>query len=51
METKKLTKEEALAHFLAGREKKRQCIERLEKKMKADYEQRTGRKATSFFAM
>ena len=45
------TKEEALARFQQARQKKRDCIARLEKSMKADYEKRTGKTPNYFFAL
>ena len=45
------TKEEALARFQQARQKKRDCIARLEKSMKADYEKRTGKTSNYFFAL
>ena len=44
-------KEEALARFQNARQKKRDCIARLEKSMKADYEKRTGKTPDYFFAL
>ena len=38
-----MTKNEAMARFMAAKEKKRQCVERLEEKMKIAYEQRPKR--------
>jgi hypothetical protein len=45
------TREEALMRFQKARQKKRDCIARLEKSMKAEYEKRTGKKAEYFFAL
>ena len=44
-------KEEVLARFQEARQKKRDCIARLEKSMKADYEKRTGKTPDYFFAL
>ena len=38
-----MTKEEAMTRFMAAKEKKRQCVARLEEKKKQSYEQRTGK--------
>ena len=51
MEKKKINREEALARLQAAREKKRECIARLEKSMKEAYRKRTGEDAKSFFAL
>ena len=40
-----MTKNEAMVRFMAAKEKKRQCVARLEEKMKKTYEQRTGKPA------
>ena len=40
-----MTQKEAMARFMAAKEKKRQCVEQLEEKMKKAYEERTGMKA------
>lgn len=45
------TREEALARFPKARQQKRECIARLEKSMKAEYEKRTGKTADYFFAL
>lgn len=47
----KKTKEEVLAKFQAAREKKRECLTRLEKSMKKTYKKRTGNDAGDFFAL
>ncbi|MDO4180052.1 MAG: hypothetical protein Q4D36_02040 [Bacteroidales bacterium] len=47
----KITKEEALAKFLAAKEKKRKCLVSLEQTMKQAYKQRTGKEAETFFAL
>lgn len=44
-------KEEALARFQKARQRKRECIARLEKSMKAEYEKRTGKTPDYFFAL
>jgi hypothetical protein len=46
-----MTKSEAMARFMAAKEKKRQCVERLEEKMKKTYEQRTGKPANYTFVL
>ncbi len=46
-----MTKEEAMARFMAAKEKKRQCVARLEEKMKAAYEERTGKPANYTFVL
>lgn len=45
------TKEDVLARFQEARQRKRDCIARLEKSMKADYEKRTGKSPDYFFAL
>lgn len=44
-------REEVLARFQKARQKKRDCIARLEKSLKADYEKRTGKTPDYFFAL
>ena len=44
-------REEALARFQKARQKKRDCIARLKKSMRADYEKRTGKTPDYFFAL
>lgn len=46
----KKTREEALAKFQAAKEKKRECLKRLEKSMKEIYKEHTGKEAEKFFA-
>lgn len=46
-----MTKNEAMARFMAAKEKKRQCVERLEERMKKTYEQRTGKPANYTFVL
>lgn len=46
-----MTKEETLAKFQAAREKKRECLVRIEKSMKETYKKRTGKEAEKFFAL
>jgi hypothetical protein len=46
-----MTKEEAMARFMAAKEKKRQCVAQLEEKMKQSYEQRTGKPAKYTFVL
>jgi hypothetical protein len=46
-----MTKEEAMARFMAAKEKKRQCVARLEEKMKVAYEERTGKPAKYTFVL
>lgn len=45
---KNLTREEALANFRAAKAKKQQMLQRLEKRLRTDFEHRTGQKATHF---
>lgn len=47
----KITQKEALAKFQAAREKKRECLAHLEKSMKEEYRERTGKEAKKFFAL
>ena len=44
-------KEEVLLRFQKARQKKRECIARLEKSMKDEYEKRTGKTPDYFFAL
>lgn len=46
-----MTKEEAMARFMAAKERKRMRIAELEKQMREEYEKRTGLKANYFFAL
>ena len=46
-----MTKEEAMARFMAAKEKKQQCVARLEEKMKQAYEQRTSKPANYTFVL
>lgn len=46
-----LTREEALARFVEARNRKRECVNRIEKRMKAAYEERTGKKANYTFVL
>ena len=46
-----MTKEEALARFQRAKERKRECVAKLEKDMKATYEKKTGKSADYFFAL
>jgi hypothetical protein len=43
-----LTKETAMARFMASKKKKQEYIKHLEKKMKAEYEKTTGLQADYF---
>ena len=45
------TKQEALARFKAVKEKKRQCVARIEARMKKAYEERTGERAQYTFVL
>ena len=45
------TREQALTRFQRAKLRKRECIDRLEKTMKVDYEKRTGKTADYFFAL
>ena len=44
-------KEEVLLRFQKARQKKRECIARVEKSMKDEYEKRTGKTPDYFFAL
>lgn len=44
-------KEEAMARFMAAKERKRIRLQEIEKEMKAEYEKRTGLKPNYFFAL
>lgn len=46
-----MTKEEAMKRFMAAKEKKRQCVARLEEKMKLNYEKQTGKPANYTFVL
>ena len=46
-----LTREDALKRFIAARDKKRECVERIEKRMKIAYQERTGKKANYTFVL
>ena len=46
-----MTKDEAMARFMAAKEKKRQCVKHLEEKMKVAYEERTGKPAQYTFVL
>jgi len=46
-----MTKEEAMKRFMAAKEKKRQCVARLEEKMKQSYEKQTGKPANYTFVL
>ncbi|MBR1469580.1 MAG: hypothetical protein IJ605_05670 [Prevotella sp.] len=46
-----LTREQALAQFQRAKLRKRECIDKLEKTMKAAYEKQTGKTANYFFAL
>lgn len=48
METKKLTREEALGRFQASLEKKKAFVAELEKRMRDEYCKETGKEAKSF---
>lgn len=48
---KELTRETALSRFQAAVAKKKEYMHRLEDRMKAEYEARTGLAANYFFAM
>lgn len=48
METKKLTREEALRRFQASLEKKKAFVAELEKSMRDEYRKETGKEAKSF---
>lgn len=51
MGTAKITREEAIARFIKARQHKREIVAELEKDMKKEYEERTGKKANYFFAL
>ena len=46
-----MTKEQAMEKFMLAKKKKQERIETLAKKMKEDYESKTGLQANYFFAM
>ena len=46
-----MTKEEEMARFMEAKEKKRQCVARLEEKMKKTYEERIGKPANYTFVL
>ena len=46
-----MTREEAMARFMAAKKKKRECVSRLEEKMKVAYEKRTGKPANYTFVL
>lgn len=46
-----MTKEQAMEKFMLAKKRKQECIDTLEKKMKEDYESKTGLQANYFFAM
>jgi hypothetical protein len=46
-----MTKEEAMNRFVTAKEKKRQCVARLEEKMKQNYEKRTSKPANYTFVL
>lgn len=48
MQETKPTKEMLMARFMEAKRKKQAYIQQLEKEMKAEYEQRTGKKANHF---
>ncbi len=51
MEKSKINREEALAKFKAAKNKKQECLKRLEKSMKEIYKEQTGEEAKNFFAL
>jgi len=48
MDEVKITREVAMARFMAAKRKKQEYIKQLEAEMRAEYEKRTGRKANHF---
>ncbi len=48
MEKVKVTRDTAMARFMAAKRKKQAYVKRLEEEMKAEYERRTGKKANYF---
>lgn len=46
-----MTREQAMERFMLAKKKKQECIAALEKKMKEEYETKTGLPANYFFAM
>lgn len=50
METEN-TKEKVLERYRASLTRKRERVAKLEKRMKADYEKQTGKKANYFFSL
>ncbi|WP_156924988.1 hypothetical protein [[Hallella] seregens] len=45
MEEVKMTKEVAMARFMAAKRKKQECVDRMSKELKEQYEKETGLKA------
>lgn len=45
------TREETLSRFQQAKQRKKDCVDRLEKSMKASYEKKTGKTADYFFAL
>lgn len=46
-----MTKEDIQKRFQKAKQRKRECIAKLEKTMKATYEEKTGKTADYFFAL
>ena len=49
--TETMDRDATLKRFQMARQRKRDCIARLEKSMKEEYEKRTGKTADYFFAL
>jgi vacuolar-type H+-ATPase subunit H len=45
------TKTDAMERFMKAKKRKRECLSRLEKSMKEEYEKQTGLSADYFFAL
>lgn len=45
------TKKELMERFMKAKQRKRECLARLEKSMKEDYERQTGKSADYFFVL
>ncbi len=46
-----IAREEVMKRFMEARNKKRECVSRIEKRMKDSYEKRTGKKANYTFVL
>lgn len=48
MEETKMTRDVAMARFMASKRKRKEYVKQLEQKMRAEYERRTGQQANYF---